>query len=110
MSGKVSEGMDLYNMTRESKERLSQLYCVAGNTRHKVEELQAGDIGATVKLKETKTNHTLNTKGCKYVFDPIKYPDPKYRSAVKPVNESDDERLGEIFQRMHEEDPTIFFD
>ncbi|WP_010663238.1 elongation factor G [Marinilabilia salmonicolor] len=107
MSGKVSEGMDLYNMTRESKERLSQLYCVAGNTRHKVEELQAGDIGATVKLKETKTNHTLNTKGCNFIFEPIKYPDPKYRTAVRPVNESDDERLGEIFQRMHEEDPTI---
>lgn len=107
MSGKVSEGIDLYNMTKGSKERLSQLYCVAGNTRHKVEELQAGDIGATVKLKETKTNHTLNTKGCNFVFDPIKYPEPKYRTAVKPVNESDDERLGEIFQRMHEEDPTI---
>lgn len=107
MSGKVSEGMDLYNMTRESKERLSQLYCVAGNTRHKVEELQAGDIGATVKLKETKTNHTLNSKGCNFIFEPIKYPDPKYRTAVRPVNESDDERLGEIFQRMHEEDPTI---
>jgi elongation factor G len=107
MSGKVSESMDLYNMTKSSKERLSQLYCVAGNTRHKVEELQAGDIGATVKLKETKTNHTLNTKGCNYIFDPIKYPEPKYRTAVKPVNESDDERLGEIFQRMHEEDPTI---
>ncbi|WP_016779079.1 elongation factor G [Anaerophaga thermohalophila] len=107
MSGKVSEGMDLINMSREAKERLSQLYCVAGNTRHKVEELQAGDIGATVKLKETKTNHTLNEKGCNYIFEPIKYPDPKYRTAIKPVSESDDERLGEVLQRMHEEDPTI---
>ncbi|MFO8001283.1 MAG: elongation factor G [Marinilabilia sp.] len=107
MSGRVAEGMDLINMNREAKERLSQLYCVAGNTRHKVEELQAGDIGATVKLKETKTNHTLNAKGCNYVFDPITYPAPKYRTAVKPVSESDDERLGELLQRMHEEDPTI---
>jgi elongation factor G len=110
MSGNVAEGMDLVNMNREAKERLSQLYCVAGNTRHKVEKLQAGDIGATVKLKETKTNHTLNTKGCTYIFDPIKYPAPKYRTAVKPINESDDERLGEIFQRMHEEDPTIIIE
>ena len=86
---------------------MSQLYCVAGNSREKVSELQAGDIGATVKLKETKTNDTLNAKGCEYKFNPIQYPEPKYRVAVKPVNEADDEKLGEIFVRIHEEDPTI---
>lgn len=107
MSGKVSEGMDLYNMNRKAKERLSQLFCVAGNTRHKTTELIAGDIGATVKLKETKTNHTLNQKGCEYQFNPIDYPAPKFRTAIKPLNESDDEKLGEVLQRMHEEDPTI---
>ncbi len=107
MSGKVSEGMDLVNMNRDAKERLSQLYCVAGNTRHKVSELVAGDIGATVKLKETKTNHTLNTKGCDYLFEPIKYPNPKFRTAIKAVSESDEEKLGELLNRFHEEDPTI---
>ncbi len=107
MSGKVAEGMDLVNMNRGAKERLSQLYCVAGNTRHKVPELDAGDIGATVKLKETKTNHTLNTKGCEYIFSPIEYPAPKFRTAIKPINEGDDEKMGEILQRMHEEDPTL---
>jgi elongation factor G len=107
MSGKVAEGMDLINVNRGAKERLSQLYCVAGNTRHKVTELEAGDIGATVKLKETKTDHTLNSKGCDYSFDPISYPAPKFRAAIKPINEGDDEKLGEILQRMHEEDPTI---
>ncbi len=107
MSGKVAEGMDLVNMNRGAKERLSQLYCVAGNTRHKVPELDAGDIGATVKLKETKTNHTLNAKGCDYIFSPIEYPEPKFRTAIKPVNEGDDEKMGEILQRMHEEDPTL---
>ena len=110
MSGRVTEGMDLTNMNRQAKERLSQLYSMAGNTRHKVEELQAGDIGATVKLKETKTNHTLNTKGCDYVFEPITYPEPKFRTAIRAVNESDDERMGEILQRMHEEDPTIIIE
>jgi len=107
MSGKVKEGDDLFNMNKNAKERLSQLYCVAGSNRQKVSELIAGDIGATVKLKETKTNHTLNAKGCNYTFDAIKYPDPKYRVAVKPENESDDEKLGEILTRIHEEDPTI---
>lgn len=107
MSGKVTEGMDMTNMNKGAKERLSQLYCVAGNNRHKVGTLMAGDIGATVKLKETKSNHTLNGKGCDYIFAPIAYPNPKYRVAIKPVNESDDEKLGEVLTRMHEEDPTI---
>jgi elongation factor G len=107
MSGKVSEGMDLVNQNKDAKERLSQLYCVAGNTRHKVAEMVAGDIGATVKLKETKTNHTLNVKGCDYLFEPIKYPNPKFRTAIKAASESDEERLGEIMNRFHEEDPTI---
>jgi elongation factor G len=107
MSGSVKEGMDLVNMTKGAKERLSQLYCVAGNTRNKISELVAGDIGATVKLKETKTNDTLNDKGCNYAFEPIHYPNHKFRTAIKPVSESDDEKLGEVLQRMHEEDPTL---
>ncbi len=107
MSGKVEEGMDLVNMTKGAKERLSQLYCVAGSNRTKTSELVAGDIGATVKLKETKTNDTLNDKGCNYVFEPIHYPDYKFRTAIRPINEHDDEKLGEILQRMHEEDPTL---
>ena len=107
ISGSVKEGDDLINMNKDSKERLSQLYCVAGNTRTKVTELVAGDIGATVKLKETKTNHTLNVKGTDYIYEPIKYPDPKYRTAIKAVNESDEEKLGEALQKMHEEDPTV---
>ncbi len=107
MSGKVTEGMDLINMAKGAKERLSQLYCVAGSNRTKIVELVAGDIGATVKLKETKTNDTLNEKGCSYKFEPIHYPDYKFRTAIRPVNEHDDEKLGEVLQRMHEEDPTL---
>ncbi|MCU4163336.1 elongation factor G [Carboxylicivirga caseinilyticus] len=107
MSGKVSEGMDLINANKNAKERVAQLNCVAGNNRHKVTELVAGDIGVTVKLKETHINHTLNEKGCDYLFEPIHYPNPKYRTAIKAKSESDDEKLGEVLQRMHEEDPTL---
>jgi len=107
MSGAVEEGMDLQNVNRNAKERIAQLYCVAGNNRHKVEKLVAGDIGVTVKLKETHTNHTLNTKGTEFIFDAIKYPNPKYRAAISAINDSDDEKLGEVLQRMHEEDPTL---
>lgn len=107
MSGRVQEGMDLVNMNRDAKERISQLYCVAGNTRHKVSELVAGDIGASVKLKETHIDHTLNVKGCEFLFDAIHYPNPKFRTAVRAASESDEEKLSEVMQRMHEEDPTL---
>ena len=108
MSGKITEGIDLFNTTnRDAKERLAQLFCVAGNTRQKVTELVAGDIGATVKLKETKTGHTLNIKGVDFEFAPVKYPNSKFRTAIKPASEGDEEKMGEILSRMHEEDPTI---
>jgi elongation factor G len=106
MSGKVKEGDDLLNISRGSKERLSQLFAVAGQIRTKVDEIVAGDIGATVKLKDTRTGNVLNAKGCEFDYPPIKYPDPKYRRAIKAVSEGDDEKLSEILTRMHEEDPT----
>jgi len=106
MSGKVKEGNDLVNIDRGSKERLSQIFSVAGQIRTKVDELVAGDIGATVKLKDTRTGNTLNVKGCDYDFKEIKYPEPKYRRAIRAVSESDEEKLSEILTRMHEEDPT----
>lgn len=106
MSGKVKEGDDLINSDRESKERIGQLFMVAGQQRTKVDELVAGDIGATVKLKDVRTGNTLNGKGADNQFDFIKYPNSKYRRAIKAANERDSEKLNEALQRMHEEDPT----
>uniref|UniRef100_UPI003AAC721E elongation factor G n=1 Tax=Bacteroides sp. TaxID=29523 RepID=UPI003AAC721E len=106
MSGKVREGDDLLNADRGSKERIAQIYVVAGGNRVKVEELQAGDIGAAVKLKDVKTGNTLNGKDCDYKFNIIKYPNSKYSRAIKPVNEADVEKMMTILNRMREEDPT----
>ncbi len=106
MSGTLKSGDDLLNEDRGSKERISQLFVVAGQNRMEVEELKAGDIGATVKLKDVNTGHTLNGKGADNKFDFIKYPNPKYRRAIKAVNESDAEKLSEILSRMRAEDPT----
>ena len=106
MSGTLKEGDDLVNIDRSAKERISQIFAVAGQIRTKVDALVAGDIGATVKLKETRTGNTLNVKGCEYDFREIKYPEPKYRRAIKAKQESDEEKLSEILTRMHEEDPT----
>jgi elongation factor G len=102
----VREGDDLQNTDRGSKERIAQLYVVAGANRIKVEELVAGDIGATVKLKDVKTGNTLNGKDSDYRFDFIKYPNSKYSRAIKPVNEADSEKLMVSLHRMREEDPT----
>lgn len=106
MSGSVHEGDDLVNSDRGSKERMGQIFSVAGQQRVKVDEMVAGDIGAAVKLKDVRTGNTLNGKGTENRFNFIKYPDPKYRRAIKPVNERDAEKLNEALQRMHGEDPT----
>ncbi|MDR1679213.1 MAG: elongation factor G [Prevotellaceae bacterium] len=106
MSGKVKEGDDFVNKNRGTKERINQLYCVAGQNKQKVEELVAGDIGVTVKLKDTRTGNTLNGKGADFQFKEVNYPSYKYRRAIRAVNESDEEKLSEALVRMHEEDPT----
>ncbi|MDD7304112.1 MAG: elongation factor G [Prevotellaceae bacterium] len=106
MSGKVREGDDLTNQDRGSKERMSQLFCCAGATRIKVEELVAGDIGCTVKLKDVKTGNTLNGKDSEHRFNFIKYPEPKFIRAIKAKAEAETEKMMNALQRMREEDPT----
>lgn len=107
ISGTVKEGDDLINMTTGSKERIAQLYAVAGKNRTKVTELRMGDIGATVKLKGTKNGDTLNSKDCNYISPAIQYPNPRFRTAVRAVNKSDEEKMAEVLYRMHEEDPSL---
>lgn len=106
MSGTVKEGDDLTNADRGSKERIAQLYACAGANRIKVEQLVAGDIGCTVKLKDVKTGNTLNDKNCENRFNWIKYPNPKYSRAIKAVNEGETEKMMTALNRMREEDPT----
>lgn len=106
MSGTVHEGDDLTNTDRGSKERIAQLFACAGANREKVEELVAGDIGCTVKLKDVRTGNTLAGKDCDNRFNFVKYPNPKYIRAIKAVNEADTEKMVAAIQRMAQEDPT----
>ncbi len=106
MSGTLKAGDDLENVSRGGKERLAQIFTVCGQIRTPIEKLEAGDIGAAVKLKDVRTGNTLNEKGCEYQFNFIKYPQPKYTRAIRPLTESDSEKLMAILTRMHEEDPT----
>lgn len=109
-SGKITENLDVINSNNNTKERLSQLYISAGKNRTRVPELNTGDIGAFVKLKNTKTGHTLNAPGNDWKYEGIKFTAPKYRVAIKAQSESDDEKLGEAMNKIHLEDPTIIIE
>ena len=107
MSGSVKSGDDLTNADRGSKERIGTLYACAGANRVQVDQLNAGDIGCTVKLKDVKTGNTLNGKdNTDWKFDFIKYPNSKFSRAIKAVNESETEKMMAALNKMRQEDPT----
>ena len=106
MTGTLKEGMDLINPETGDKERVSIIYAAAGKKREKVPEMKAGDIGCTVKLKSVKVGQTLGA-GNENVFAPTRFPDPKFRTAIKAKEEKDEEKLGELLNRASAEDPTI---
>lgn len=107
MSGKVKAGDDLTNADRGSKERIGQIYACAGSNRIPVDELEAGDIGCTVKLKDVKTGNTLDGKDFDFVkFDFVKFPRPKYSRAIKAKNPQEMEKMMAALLKMRQEDPT----
>ncbi|MGN0282921.1 MAG: elongation factor G [Prevotella sp.] len=106
MSGNIKAGTDLNNADRGSKERMAQIYACAGANRIAVDEMCAGDIGCTVKLKDVKTGNALNGKDCDFRYDFIKYPNSKYSRAIKAVNEQEMEKLMVALTKMRQEDPT----
>ncbi len=107
-SGEITEAMDMVNPARQSKERLSQLFVINGKNREKVEKMIAGDIGATIKLKNCYTNNTLNSqKNPDDVIEPTTFPDPKFRTAVKAKNTADDEKISSILNELAKMDPTL---
>ena len=107
MSGELTEGQDLENPATGDKERISTIYAVAGKKKERVTDLYAGDIGCTVKLRSAKTNVTLSQPGTEIEFEPIVFPAPKFRTAVKAKEQKDEEKMGEALAKMSAEDPTI---
>ncbi len=105
--GRLAEGMEVVNARTGNKEKIAQLFAVAGKNRVKVTEMFAGDIGCTVKLKGTKTNDTLCAPGDIIQIAPMAFPDPRYRAAVRAVNSADEEKLGEMLNKLAFEDPTF---
>ncbi|MEA3443939.1 MAG: elongation factor G [Bacteroidota bacterium] len=110
MSGSISESNDLINYNTNTKERISQIFSCAGKKRTKAATMHAGDIGGTVKLKNTKTDHTLNVSGNDWTFPKIVFPEPKYRTAIRALAEGDEEKMAEALNKMHLIDPTILIE
>lgn len=107
-NGVFTEAMDAVNPVNGSKERISQLLCIAGKNREKVEKASAGDIVATIKLKNVSSQHTLNSpKNSDDVIEATVFPEPKFRTAIKAKNSNDDEKLGAILNELRKSDLTL---
>ncbi|MEQ9288383.1 MAG: elongation factor G [Cyclobacteriaceae bacterium] len=109
ISGEINVGDELINHQTEQAERLNQLFIIDGNKRHPINKLVVGDIGATLKLKNTETNQTLRDKNCDICVAPIEFPEPRMRTAVSANNQTDDEKLGEVLHKIQQEDPTATY-
>lgn len=109
-SGVVKSGMELVNETTGAVEKINQLFIVEGNKRTNVNELVAGDIGATLKLKNTHVNNTLHEKGKNLELLPIEFPSPNMSMAVESLNKGDEEKLSEALHQVKEEDPTVIIE
>lgn len=105
--GTLVPGMDLENTGDGHIERLGSLSVLNGAERESVERLVAGDVGATVKLKDTNTNDTLRTKGSSAVVSPIEFPEPRIRVAVRTVNQGEEEKMAQGFHQLVKEDPSL---
>jgi elongation factor G len=107
MSGEIAAGMDLVNTDNDNTERINQLFIIDGKNRQPVQKLSAGDLGGTLKLKNTRTNDTLCVKGSEIEVEPIVFPAPRYYAAIRALNKNDDEKLSEALNDIHREDSTI---
>ena len=110
MSGEVNQGDVLKNYQTDENEHLNQLFIMDGKTRHPIKKLTAGDIGATLKLKDTDTNHTLCNKNEMIAIESVDFPSPRISAAMVAVTKSDDEKLGEVLKKIKAEDPTVIFE
>lgn len=107
-SGTVKAGLDLLNESNNKTERLSQLSILNGRNRKEVQLIQAGDLGAVVKLKDTHTNNTLASKNLSVVINPIVFPEAVIRSAIIPKAKGDEDKIASGLHTLHEEDPSFF--
>ncbi len=107
LSGELEQGMHLTNSETGQEEIMNQLFIMDGKNRNPVNKLSAGDIGATLKLKSTETNHTLHDPKIACNVRPIQFPDARMQVAIQATTKKDDEKLSEVLRKIHSEDPTV---
>ncbi len=108
-SGTVNVGMDLYNSDRKITERVGQIYILNGKNRTPVNSLNAGDIGAVVKLKDTHTGNTLCSPRRPVSLAKVLYPKPNIHAALKLNSQGEEDKVARGLAALHEEDPTFLF-
>jgi elongation factor G len=106
-SGKVTNGSEVVNGSDGQTEKLNHLSIPMGKERHEVSALHAGDIGVVAKLKHTHTNDTLCARGKRLQLDRIPFPRADIAIAIRGVTRADEDKLGEVLPKLHEEDPTF---
>lgn len=107
LSGVVENGMELKNASREAFEKLNHLSIPMGKERLEVPRLHAGDIGVVARLKDSHTNDTLSSVDRPLVVEGIPFPKPDISVAIRGVSRSDEDKLGEVLSKIHEEEPTF---
>jgi elongation factor G len=106
-SGKIKSGLQVFNSTKNRKERIGRLVLMHANRREEVEEADTGTIAATVGLKETFTGDTLCALDQPIILEAIRFPEPVISMAVEPKSKADQDKLGEALTKLSEEDPTF---
>ena len=109
-SGSIKTGNELVNENTGVTEKINQLFLLEGRNRVPVQELVAGDIGATIKLRSTHVNNTLHEKGTHVELQPIIFPKPNVTVAISVVNKGDEEKLSQALHTLQEEDATVLFE
>ena len=106
-SGTLQKGSYVQNSTTEERERISRILRMHAAEREEVGELYAGDIAATVGLKNTSTGHTLCAENSPIVLEQISFPEPVISIRIEPKTKADQEKMGLALRRLAEEDPTF---
>ncbi len=106
-SGQIKLDQNVLNISRDKEERLHNMYFPHGKGQEAAQVVTAGDICVLAKLQDTHTGDTLTTSKDKLVIPPIEFPDPIYRTAIRPVTKADEDKLGPALSKILEEDPTL---
>ncbi len=106
-SGILKSDSSVHNATRDVAERLGSLTLMQGKQPTLIAEVQAGDIGAVAKLKETQTGDTLADKGALVVYPRVTFAEPATTFAIEPKTRGDDDKISTSLQRLLEEDPVL---